>query len=96
MRISATEVFRVVESQATQKSTPARKPDPVQPHKPDTVQVSQAAQDIARVLAAIQDVPEVREDRVAELKAAVESGRYSVASDVAEMMLRRHNADSLG
>lgn len=47
-------------------------------------------------MAAVSGTPDVREDLVADLKAKIERGDYSVSGeDVAEMMLRRMRADSI-
>ncbi len=51
---------------------------------------------IGVAMAAVAEIPDVREDLVADLKAKIERGEYSVrGEDVAEMMLRRMRADSL-
>jgi len=47
-------------------------------------------QDIQKALAAFGNVPDVRADRVAELKAQIANGEYNVSGkDIAESMLRR-------
>lgn len=51
---------------------------------------------IGVAMAAVSGIPDVREDLVADLKAKIERGEYSVSGeDVAEMMLRRMRADSI-
>lgn len=47
-------------------------------------------------IAAVAELPDVREDLVAELRAKVERGEYKVnGEEVADMMLRRMRADSI-
>lgn len=42
----------------------------------DTVDVSGKAREIAEIVAAVQSIPEVRTEKVAEIKGLVESGKY--------------------
>ncbi len=45
---------------------------------------------------AVEAVPDVREDVVAEIKAKIESGQYQVSGEaVADMMIRRMKADRI-
>ncbi|HEX5323525.1 MAG TPA: flagellar biosynthesis anti-sigma factor FlgM [Capsulimonadaceae bacterium] len=61
-----------------------------------TVDFSSQAQQIQSAKAAVNAVPDVREDLVASLKQRVDSGTYHVkASDIADMMLRRTTADQI-
>ena len=54
------------------------------------VSMSSAGQEIGKALGALNAVPDIRADRVAELKAKIESGEYNVSGrDVAESLLRR-------
>ncbi len=54
----------------------------------DTVELSRSAERLAKASRALQNIPDIRADRVEELKARLSSGEYSVkASDVAEKML---------
>ena len=46
----------------------------------DSVEISDAARSLATSRKAVADAPEIRADRVAELKAAVADGTYSVDS----------------
>lgn len=55
---------------------------------PDTVQISEAAQAIQAAAQKLESEPEVNSDRVAELKAAIDSGEYKVDVErVADRML---------
>ncbi len=50
----------------------------------------------ARFLPAVQAAPETRDDLVSRLKTQVESGSYHVpATDIAEQIVRRANADRI-
>jgi negative regulator of flagellin synthesis FlgM len=44
----------------------------------DTVEISEQAQEMARAHGAVQDAPDVRADRVAEITRHIEDGTYSV------------------
>jgi negative regulator of flagellin synthesis FlgM len=56
----------------------------------DAVSVSNMGQDIQKAILALGGIPDVRADRVAELKARIEAGEYNVSGqDIAESMLRR-------
>jgi negative regulator of flagellin synthesis FlgM len=55
-----------------------------------SVSLSTAGQEIGKALNALSSVPDIRADRVAELKAQIESGEYNVSGrSVAESLLRR-------
>jgi negative regulator of flagellin synthesis FlgM len=57
--------------------------------QPDAMSLSETAQALASARKKIADAPEVREDRIQALKAAISSGSYSVSSrDLAQAMLR--------
>ncbi len=61
-----------------------------------TATFSTQAQDISRAKAAVAAAPDVREDLVASIKQQVDSGTYKVSSsDIAEMMMRRSEADNI-
>lgn len=54
----------------------------------DTVQLSGNAERVARMSEALQKIPDIRVERVQELKKQVTAGEYAVsARDVAEKML---------
>jgi negative regulator of flagellin synthesis FlgM len=57
--------------------------------QPDTVSLSDSARELSRARASVSDASDVREDRVAALKAAIANGTYSVDSrSLAQSMLR--------
>ena len=60
-----------------------------------TVAISPTARDIYQAKKALDQVPDVREDRVQALKAQVENGTYHVSGeDIADLMIRRALADN--
>ena len=61
------------------------------------VEISSTAQDIQRVKQVINNLPDVRADRVQALKAQVENGTYNVSGmDIADLIIRRALADNTG
>jgi negative regulator of flagellin synthesis FlgM len=60
-----------------------------------TVSFSAQAQEIAKATAAVAAAPEIRTNLVNSLKARIDKGEYNVSgADIADMMMRRHDADS--
>jgi negative regulator of flagellin synthesis FlgM len=60
-----------------------------QPTKADTVVLSDTAKTVQEARTQLESIPDVREDKVAELKEQVESGTYEIdAEKIAEKMLR--------
>lgn len=58
--------------------------------------LSPLEQGMAAAEAALMDVPDVREDLVADLKERIQKGEYNVSGkDIADMMLRRRAADRI-
>jgi negative regulator of flagellin synthesis FlgM len=56
----------------------------------DAVSMSSMGQEIGKAMQALAGIPDIRADRVAELKAQIESGSYNVSGrDIAESVLRR-------
>ncbi|MBC7529397.1 MAG: flagellar biosynthesis anti-sigma factor FlgM [Chthonomonadaceae bacterium] len=61
----------------------------------DKLNISSQARDIQLVKNSLAQLPDVREDRVAALKAQYESGTYQVSGeDIADLIIRRALADS--
>lgn len=59
----------------------------------DAVQISQMGKDIQNAKQAVANVPDVREELVAPLKASVQAGTYSVSSEsFANKVLERYEA----
>lgn len=62
----------------------------------DRVTISEESQEIQGILNQLKAVPEIREQKVAELRAAVQQGTYQVpARKVAEKMLEQILRDDL-
>ena len=58
----------------------------------DEVQISQTARDYQIAKQAVTEAADIREDKVAELKTSVQSGKYDVDSgDFASMLLAKYN-----
>jgi len=58
----------------------------------DQVSISQVGRDIQIAKAAVSEASDVREDKVAQLKAMVDSGSYSVdEGDFASKLLAKYN-----
>ena len=58
----------------------------------DEVQISQTARDYQIAKQAVAEASDIREDKVAELKTSVQSGKYDVDSgDFASMLLAKYN-----
>ena len=53
---------------------------PAAPRQPDAVSLSDTARSLSAARKAVADAPDVREDRVSALKAAIADGTYSVDS----------------
>ncbi len=101
MKISRGEVSNLWRSYLQRPAGVAREGDrPRQDDKAaargDTLTLSPQAQEIQRLRQALARVPEVREERVRELTAAVATGAYQVSPEaVAAQMLRRMLGDRL-
>ena len=63
---------------ANAASTPP--PSSSAPRQADIVSISEAARSLANARNVVKAAPDIREDRVAELKAAVANGTYTVDS----------------
>jgi negative regulator of flagellin synthesis FlgM len=59
---------------------------------PAKAEISDKAKDLAKAYAVASATPDVREDRIAELKKRIASGDYKVDSDkIAEKMIGEHS-----
>jgi negative regulator of flagellin synthesis FlgM len=57
--------------------------------KADTVALSSAAKDIQEAQKQLEAIPDVREDKVAQLKEQIENGTYEIDADkIADKMLK--------
>lgn len=56
----------------------------------DPLSMSSMGQEIGKAMQALSGIPDIRADRVAELRAQIEAGTYNVSGrDIAESVLRR-------
>jgi len=68
-------------------TTPDHKPDKTEA-RADTVVISDAAKRIQEATRQLEEIPDVREDKVAQLKAQVENGTYEInAEKIADKMI---------
>ena len=68
----------------------AEQPDKSAP-KTDTVVISEAAKKVQEARAQLNDIPDVREDKVAELRNQIQNGTYQVdAEKTADKLLKEH------
>lgn len=57
----------------------------------DKLEISSEARDFHAILNAIKSTPDIREEKVNEIKSKIESGTYSVnAKDVVEKLIREY------
>ena len=89
MRIDAynqiAQVYKTTSAAKLQKTENAR-------HGRDEVQISSCGRDYQIAKQAVTEAADIREDKVAELKAKVNSGNYSVdTADFAEKLLEKYN-----
>ena len=64
--------------------------------KTDTVVISDAAKRIQEARAQLDQIPDVREDKVAELRNQIQNGTYQVdAEKTAEKMLKEHLGNAI-
>jgi negative regulator of flagellin synthesis FlgM len=55
----------------------------------DSVELSQSARDLQKAQKALQDLPDIRKDKVAALKQQIENGTYDIRADkIAANMLK--------
>lgn len=60
------------------------------------VDLSPRAQEIRRIKFILDEIPEVREDMVQELRQKIEAGEYNVSSaEIADLIVRRTVADNV-
>jgi negative regulator of flagellin synthesis FlgM len=68
----------VSNSEAVDAASTARRGAPGASKRADRVTLSEGAREFARLMQAVQEAPDVRADRVADLKSRIESGSYQV------------------
>lgn len=82
------ESLRQCREKAVTGGKPGRKAEEkAAPH--EKVDLSATAKDIQRLKNAVAELPDVRQDKVDELKARIEKGEYSVSADkIAEKIIK--------
>jgi len=86
----------VPELQGARQADRARAESGVSVGREDSVKISSQAKDVQRVMAEIDKVPEVRTERVEELRSAIEAGTYNIRGEaVAEKMVRETLIDTI-
>ncbi len=90
MRIDAynqvAQLYNVNKTTRTKSTTSVERPR-------DAVQISQAGKDYQIAKQAVANAPDIREDKVADLKAQVKSGNYNVdTGDFASKLLEKFNS----
>jgi len=59
------------------------------PEQSETVSISQAGQEINQYIEAMAELSDIREERIAQIQAALEKGTYSVsAQDLADKLIQ--------
>ncbi len=91
MRIDA--YNQIAQLYGVQKTYNAQKSSKVASMGSDQLSISQAGYSHQVAKAAVSEAPDVREDKVAKLKAQIEAGTYSVnPEDFASKLLEKYNA----
>ncbi len=59
------------------------------PEQSETVSISQTGKEINQYIEAMAELPDIREERIAQIQAALEKGTYSVSSqDLADKLIQ--------
>jgi negative regulator of flagellin synthesis FlgM len=99
MKISSNECGRAAASGqelAQEKILPERMPRKGSAAPSESAHLTPLEQGIRVAEAALENVPDIREDIVEDLRRRIKSGEYKVSGeDVADMMLRRRAADQI-
>ena len=84
---------RSLQSQQSEK-TETKKPRHSSPDNSDQVKLSSRSKEFNRIKEVVENTPDERENKVAELKASIQDGSYSVDSEaVAQNMIQEHIID---
>lgn len=91
MRIDA--YNQVTQLYNTSKSKSVGSVNKAQASAKDEVQISSAGRDLQVAKKAVAEASDIREDKVAAMKAAINSGTYSVSNeDFASKLLEKYNS----
>ncbi len=87
--VGGTSTARSVDTKESRRKSIA--PDAIMTDQQDKVAISGRAKDVAKAKEIAMAAPDVNEEKIAKLKAAISSGTYNVDADkVAEKMLDDH------
>ena len=82
------QIYKTTQTQSTEKTQKAK--------AKDEVQISEAGKDFQIAKMALQEVPDVREDKIAAIKSSMEAGTYEVNSNsFADKVIQKYT-DILG
>lgn len=82
------QIYKANQTQSTEKTQKAK--------AQDEVQISEAGKDFQIAKMALQEVPDVREDKIAAIKSSMEAGTYQVnSSSFADKVIQKYT-DILG
>lgn len=100
MKISSIECGRAIGSAAStdakEKILPKQMPRPKASRQADLAHLTPLEQGIAVAEEALKQIPDTRDEIVEDLRRRIKAGEYKVSGeDVAEMMMRRRNADRI-
>ena len=81
------------EPSLSKEALPASAKDKIElsapPQQSETVSISQAGQGINQYTEAMAELPDIREERIAQIQAALKKGTYSVSSqDLADKLIQ--------
>ena len=81
------------EPSLSKEALPASAKDKIElsspPQQSETVSISQAGQEINQYTEAMAELPDIREERIAQIQAALKKGTYSVSSqDLADKLIQ--------
>jgi flagellar biosynthesis anti-sigma factor FlgM len=98
-RLSQRYTNEIGEAAATRRadrspSDAARRTDVERP-RGDTLEISDRARELARARQAVDEVPDVRADKVADIKKRIEDGTYTVSPRVLARTLLDHTDELL-
>lgn len=99
MIISSSQIKNLLQAYAKQDAEYSKRKAEEKPKKPlidDAAFVSESARAFEMAKKAIQEIPEIREEKLKGIQAQVSTGTYEVSDeDVAEKMLARSLVDKL-
>lgn len=90
--LSGQDQLRAAQALSAFRGTSAAPAAGVATRQPDSVSLSDTARSLASARAAVADASDVRADRVAQIKAAIASGTYTVDSRQLARALVKHLA----